>query len=564
MMQPMSAAARQLMTGGASGSTWPWLQLALVLLGTAGGLSGLPLEAGTRVTMRVVDAQSREPLPARVYLRSDAGAWHFVESLDAAGSAVRYDVQRGPSSVEKHTTVSAHPFEADLEPGSYTLTVERGKEYLVAERQLSVGTEPLTVTIALRRWIDMGERGWYSGDTHVHRRLDDLPNLLLAEDLNVALPLTHWVTRAHASPALAGNERSADQSAPVTAKLVEVDSTHVFSTMNTEYEIFTVGQRRHTLGAVFVLNHRVPLDLGVPPVAPVAEEARRQGALLDLDKHSWPWSMMLVPVMKVDLFELANNHVWRTGFHFRDWTIETRPPFAEVATEQGGWTEWGWVESGFVTYYALLNCGFRLQPTAGTASGVHPVPLGFGRVYVSLPDGFTFERWMDGLKAGRSFVTTGPMLFGEFRDRPPGTVFRSADAAFECPVRARVASARPIERIEVIINGDVVETLTPHATPVSSGGFQAVAASHVTLRESGWVALRCFERVGGRLRFAHTAPVHVELAGRPLRPRRREVVYFVERMRSELARNADVLAEPELEEYRRALSIYEELLETAR
>jgi hypothetical protein len=49
-----------------------------------------------------------------------------------------------------------------------------------------------------------------------------------------------------------------------------------------------VNKRRHTLGAVFVLNQQRPLSLGVPPVVPVPEEARRQGAILDLDKHNWP------------------------------------------------------------------------------------------------------------------------------------------------------------------------------------------------------------------------------------------------------------------------------------
>jgi len=47
-------------------------------------------------------------------------------------------------------------------------------------------------------------------------------------------------------------------------------------------------------------------------VTPIAERARAEGALLDLDKHDWPWSMALVPVMGVDLYELANNHIWRT------------------------------------------------------------------------------------------------------------------------------------------------------------------------------------------------------------------------------------------------------------
>ena len=76
---------------------------------------------------------------------------------------------------------------------------------------------------------------------------------------------------------------------------------------NTEYEIFTVGGKPHTLGAFFVINHKTPLDLGVPPVRPVAERAHREGALIELDKHNWPWSMMLIPIMPVDLFELVEQ-----------------------------------------------------------------------------------------------------------------------------------------------------------------------------------------------------------------------------------------------------------------
>ena len=68
--------------------------------------------------------------------------------------------------------------------------------------------------------------------------------------------------------------------------LLSVNPTHVIYPINTEYEIFTVNGKRHTQGAVFVLNHKTPLNIPTPPALPVAEEARRQGAILDLDKHS--------------------------------------------------------------------------------------------------------------------------------------------------------------------------------------------------------------------------------------------------------------------------------------
>ncbi len=124
----------------------------------------------------------------------------------------------------------------------------------------------------------MADAGWYSGDTHVHRTLEELPNLLLAEDLNVALPLSYWVTRSHTAPTRGDKNTGAN----LRPEPIAVDATHVIYPINTEYEIFTTDERRHTLGAVFVLGHKTPLDLGAPPVRPIAERARREG-------RCWIW-----------------------------------------------------------------------------------------------------------------------------------------------------------------------------------------------------------------------------------------------------------------------------------
>src|SRR5262249_38054969 len=145
------------------------------------------------------------------------------------------------------------------------------------------------------------------------------------------------------------------------------------------------------------------------------------------------------------------------------------PGFGEPAAdwmhvERGrrGFTEAGWVEYGFQNYYTLLNCGFRLRPTAGTASGVHPGPLGFGRVYVHIRKEFSYEAWVKGLNKGRSFVTTGPMLLAEMDGERPGEVFRpSGKGPHSFHLSGRTASAQPLARIEVVMNGKVAKRIKP-------------------------------------------------------------------------------------------------------
>ena len=517
-------------------------------------------------TGTILDADTRQPLPARVYVQASQGEWLFVQSADDAGSALPYREQwvPMPNSVERHTTLSAHPFSIELAPGKYVVTIERGKEYLPLTKTITIRNQPCQHTFHLKRWSHLAALGWYSGETHVHRRIEELPNVMLAEDLNVAFPVTFWTTRAFEPPGLNPSPLRSQGPSPFGPRtdrghtMRSVDSTHVIFPRNTEYEIFSVGRRSHVLGAVFILNHKTRFRRGAPPIAEIAAQAHAEGALLDLDKHNWPWSMMLVPVANVDLFELSNNSVWRTNFGFRP-AANTAPPFMTLHTDEHGMTEWGWLQFGFQSYYMLLNCGFRLQPTAGTASGVHPVPLGFSRVYVHVGEPFDAAQWIDGLRQGRSFVTTGPMLLATLSGEHPGKVYRQPQSKKEYELQIESISERPIDRIEVVVNGRVRKTIRPpDADRIPNQPVIVKAKWSVPIDRSSWIAVRSFQvDEAGRVRFAHTAPWHLEVANRPIRPPRREIEYLIHRMREEIARNEDVLPKPALDEFRKALEIYE-------
>ncbi len=503
------------------------------------------------------DAESGQLLPARLYIQSaDGTKWFFAKSADPKGSAIIYDKARDQKSIEKHTTLSAHPFVAELPPGKYTLTVERGKEYLTATKEVAVGAQPLDVKIALKRWINMAERGWYSGDTHVHRPISELSNVALAEDLNMVYPMSQWVTVTHTLP-----EKGRVDPQPIPTEPIFADPTHAIVPRNTEYEIFSVGEKRHTLGAVLILGQKEPLKIGIPPLKGVAEEAHRQGALLDLEKHSWAWTPIIAPIMKADLYPLSNNHIWRTEFAFKSWTIENNwRDNPRIETDKEGFTESGWLHFGWEQYYAMLNCGLRMRPTAGTANGVHPVPAGFSRVYVDLgEEKFTPVLWQKRLNEGRSFVTTGPMV--------TASVTKSGDDKVQyIKIVGAAECVSSDQRVEVVKNGEIVGT-------IAGSAFQMGRDSFVTKFEfapdqiagTSWYALRCIEKLpNGRIRFAHTAPVFFDVPAKPLHPNRDQVRYLIQRCEEEIARNKDVLSKAELDEYRDALEFYRGKLETAR
>lgn len=519
-------------------------------------------EQRQRVTGRILDSATGKPVAARVYLQAESGRWHFPQSQSESEAAVTYQREYpATASVEMHTALPAAAFQVELPRGKYALAIERGKEYLPLSKVLTVEDKPLDLgDLPIHRFVHLAKERWYSADTHVHRKLAEMPTVVQAEDLNIAFPLSYWVTTAEAIPSESNRaDGSREPAAPI-----KVTPENWLYPLNTEYEIFSVGGKQHTLGAYLLIGHRQPLDISAMPLTAVAERAHREGGLIDLEKHSWPWSVLLVPIMKPDLYELANNHCWRTEFGFPKWTIEAAPEYMRLERDEQGLTEWGWIDFGFQTYYALLNCDFRLSPTAGTAAGVHPVPTGFGRVYVHTGnEAFAYDRWLKGLKEGRCFVTTGPLLPAEVDGKRPGHMFQEAPKDGRRRVSGIVHSLVPLDRIEIVVNGRVAETIRdpqPQSRPVGEGqAYETSFDLAVPAAGNHWIAVRVFEKhPTGRIRFAHTAPWHTELdGGRALLPSRDEIDYLIGRCREEIQRNRGIVDAETHAEFEQALAAYE-------
>jgi hypothetical protein len=178
-------------------------------------------------------------------------------------------------------------------------------------------------------------------------------------------------------------------------------------------------------------------------------------------------------------------------------------------------------------WYRLLNCGFRIPASAGTDCFLNRIPSGLpgaDRVYVRVDGAFTYEAWITGLKAGRTFVTDGPMLELDVDGHGPGAVLRVASGA-SVRVRGQVTAQYPLDNVQVVRDGKVVAEAKAVGDRLSAQVEQLVM-----IERSGWVALRASgpahpDQPGSSV-FGHTSAVYIEVMGRPA-DAREDATYFV-------------------------------------
>ena len=164
-------------------------------------------------------------------------------------------------------------------------------------------------------------------------------------------------------------------------------------------------------------------------------------------------------------------------------------------------------------WYRLLNLGRLVVPMAGSdvmSNFYRTMAPGSVRAYVRTDGDPSYEGFLDGLKAGRSFVTTGPFLDARIGGARPGGVVEAGRAEWSVDL----ASAGPVERVEIVVNGRVVHT---EAGLDEAGSLSARGT--VTLPEAGWVAVRAVGDAPtgwpsmAAYPFAHSAPVWIGEVG---------------------------------------------------
>ena len=253
----------------------------------------------------------------------------------------------------------------------------------------------------------MPAEGWWPGDLHVHRPVEDIELLMRAEDLHVAPVITWWNKRN-----LWAKEKLPDE------PLVRFDGNRFYHVM--------AGEDEREGGALLYFHLKRPLAITEAtreypsPLTFVAGGPQAQGRV---DRRREAVLVGRAGVGRggqVDSIGMANNHMCRDRMYETEaWGKPRVVERCPAPRGNGYWTQ--------EIYYHLLNCGLRIPPSAGSASGVLPNPVGYNRVYVHVGKELTWEKWWEGLRAGRSFVTNGPLLRVTADGELPGHVFTAAD-----------------------------------------------------------------------------------------------------------------------------------------
>jgi hypothetical protein len=463
-----------------------------------------------------ISNEAGQPVAARVYLTDFRDRPLFAPGTVEYNRCTRF-------ACEFHFVPPSGRFKINLPGGEYDLTIERGKEYLPIKATVDVPRSGLvTKNFQLRRWVNMAERGWYSADMHVHARLSDAPTLMEAEDLTLALPITRWRLPGGLLQSDAGLEAClarADEGG-----LVEMSRNRSFPCINEELESASSALLVSSLG-------REPLPL-LYPFAQFGHAAKARHALADSEKATALELPATAALGAVDLVGLANNHMWRSGCDLVHWGAW--PTFLPHSYP---FTCFGFARAGFDIYYALLQMGFPLKLSAGSAYGVHPVPFGWSRIYVHVPGKFTPALWFDALKQGRSFVTTGPMLLLHADGLEPGEQSLGEEFPLKVRIDIELLSRKPVADAEIVVNGSAqsVALKADAAQP-----YVHLAHTTLVLTSTSWIAARYVHPDGPTVEVAHTSPIYFWHGQEPLSPTHAQAEYLRNRV---LALIAQVEAE---------------------
>ncbi|WP_145211730.1 CehA/McbA family metallohydrolase [Gimesia alba] len=173
------------------------------------------------------------------------------------------------------------------------------------------------------------------------------------------------------------------------------------------------------------------------------------------------------------------------------------------------------------SFYRYLNAGYKTPFSTGTDWFQYD----FSRVYAALNAPLTTS-WLESLKAGRTFITNGPLLDLRINEKSIGDQLQLSAENDEITIHASGKGRVDFEKLELVHNGKVIAT---RETSPLQNHFEAKLELKLKIDQPGWIALRTPSpsvpqnpkrqqktplNEYGRELFSHTSPIYLEWEGK--------------------------------------------------
>ena len=451
--------------------------------------------AGT-LSLSTIDGETGKAITARVSLEQDGGKYHAP-----------------PESLFRVLKSYGHFYckencEFTLPAGRYQIRAFHGPEFRTTYQTFEVESGELTkATVKLNRWANPAKDGWYSGENHIHANYGygewyNSPETMLNQSAGEALSISNFMVANSDTDGIF--DRRYFRGRPDS---ISTDETILYwnqefrSTIWGHMTLVNLSQLVEPIMTGF-RDTTNPWD--VPTNSDIAERTHIQNGLVNYthvaqrpdDPYLNAYTGKSIPI------DVALGNID---------SLDINASYAGTVP----------------LWYRLLNCGFKLTGSAGTDCFLNRVRSrlpGGDRVYVKLDGPLDYSSWIESLRAGRSFVTNGPMLSLSAEEKEIGSTIRLSGAG-EVSVLATAAAQFPLAKFELMQNGKVVAT-----GKLDEKKLNSTINETLKFERSGWLAVRASGPshpdlpTGGQ--YAHSSPIYVEVAGKP--PASREdALYFL-------------------------------------
>lgn len=465
------------------------------LLGVSLGATLLddPVPTTCRLTIELIDAGSKQPLPGVVQIATEDGSLVPLPELVHRGQGLSQ-----PAEILRWWSL---PKAAALKVpcGELYVRAFSGLESELTERRIDLtGKRQATLRLALTVFANPRAAGWVPGNTHLHLRklsrqqsdryLQEVP---LADGLDIVY--VSYLERAQADLEYTSNKYT-------PAELEKLATNHVHFGHGQEHR-HNYGAGGEGYGHILLLEipyiiRPVSIGPGItltghdePAMQQGIDEARRVGGTV---------------VWAHNMFGFEDVPNWLTG------RVHANNIF-------DGGTRGSYKES----FYRYLNVGLRVPFSTGTDWFIYD----FSRVYVQTDRAVTPREWLALLSAGKTYITNGPLLEFTVEQQPIGSTIE-LDAKRAVEVTGSARGRVDFGRIELVQNGRVVARSNSRQL---DGHHEATLRTSIDIDGPAWLALRtppppvpsdpelqepvAKNEYGGAL-FAHTSPIYLRYAGR--------------------------------------------------